>query len=384
MKNIQNLVNWNNFTIEDSKILVFATKGTATNDEYRILKLLQNFNIEVVPFERKSKLQSCFKIIQQALLTKPKLIVMEGTGLPGGLACLFARYFLKIPYVFSSGDAIAPFISINYPFLVPIVQLYEQILCRFCSGFIGWTPYLVGRALTFAAPKGVTAAGWAHFPRTSEQLAEHRVNLRKQLGIPENALVFGLLGSIVWNRRLQYCYGYELVRAFQRINRENVCILVVGDGDGLPHLKQLAGQDLNERIFLPGSVPFEQVLDYLAVLDVASLPQSVDGVGSFRYTTKISEYVSARLPVVTSHIPMAYDIGDDWVWKLPGDKPWEENYINALATLMQNVTEEEIVLKKNALPSQLKDFDSTRQIIRVTDFIRDILSSSEKNEVSKP
>lgn len=359
--------------MKDIKILVFATKGGKSNEEARILKLLQNFSFQVIPFERADKLKSFISIIRQALQIKPRLIAMEGTGVLGGVACLFLRWFYGIPYVFSSGDAIAPFINLNYPLLAPIVNVYEQMLCRFCAGFIGWTPYLVGRALTFGAPKGVTAAGWAYFSRTSEQLANSRVTIRKQLGIADDSLVFGLLGSIVLTQRFQYCYGYELVKAFQKINSKNITILVVGDGSGLDYLKQLAGEDLGKRIFLPGNVPYEQVLDYMAAMDVASLPQSVDAVGSFRYTTKVSEYVAAKLPVVTSQIPMAYDIGGDWVWRLPGAKPWEDCYIDALAVLMETITDEAISIKKKAIPIQLSDFDQEQQVVRVTDFINEIL-----------
>lgn len=206
-----------------------------------------------------------------------------------------------------------------------------------------------------------------------EQLADSRVKIRKQLGIPEDSLVFGLLGSIAWTQRFQYCYGYELLKAFHQTNRQDISILVVGDGSGLTYLQKLAAADLGKRIFLPGNVPLEQVLDYMAAMDVASLPQSVDGVGSFRYTTKISEYLAAKLPVVTSQIPMAYDICADWVWKLPGDKPWKDTYINSLANLMQQMTFEEIQIKQKAIPNQITDFDLEQQVVRVTNFINDIL-----------
>ena len=43
--------------------------------------------------------------------------------------------------------------------------------------------------------------------------------------------------------------------------------------------------------------------EFLAAFDLASLPQSVDRVGSFRYSTKLSEYLAAGLPIVTSQIP---------------------------------------------------------------------------------
>ncbi|MFQ4146221.1 glycosyltransferase [Chlorogloeopsis sp. ULAP02] len=360
--------------MKDAEILVFATKGTRSNEEARILKLLQNFKFQVVPFDRTDKFKSFISIIRQALQTKPRLVVMEGTGVLGGVACLLLQWFFGIPYIFSSGDAIAPFINLNYPLLAPIVSVYEQILCYFCAGFIGWTPYLVGRALTYGAPKGVTAAGWAYFSRTTEQLANSRVHIRQQLGIPHDALVFGLLGSIAWNRQFQYCYGYELVKAFQKINSKNIAILVVGDGSGLAYLKELAGKDLGNRIFLPGNVPYEQVLDYMAAMDVASLPQSVDAVGSFRYTTKLSEYVAAKLPVVTSQIPMAYDIGGDWVWRLPGAKPWEDSYIDALANLMQKITDKEIKTKKKVIPERLADFEEEQQILRVTNLVAEIIN----------
>ncbi len=226
--------------MEYRKILVFATKGSDSNEEARILQLLQSFSVQILPFNRTNRVKSFINIIKEAFKTKPQLIVMEGTGSLGGIACLFIRFFFGIPYIFSSGDAITPFINLKYPLLAPIVNIYEQMLCRFCAGFIGWTPYLVGRALTYGAPKGITAAGWEHFSRSLQQLNESRVTVRQKLGIAEDSLVFGILGSIAWMPRFGYCYGYELVKAFQKINRKNLSILVVGDGTGLSYLKEFS------------------------------------------------------------------------------------------------------------------------------------------------
>ncbi len=359
--------------MNQAKILAFATKGASSNEELRILTLLQAFDVVTFPFDYQAKRQSCWGIIQRAIAIKPQLIVMEGTGIAGGLACLYLTLIHRIPYVFSSGDAIAPFIGLKYPLLMPIFALYERILCRFCAGFIGWTPYLVGRSLTFGAPKAITAAGWAHFPSTPAQLEASRTAIRQQLGIPEQALVFGLLGSLVWNARFQYCYGYELIQAFRRINRPEVCLLIVGDGDGRSHLKTLAGKNLNQSVFLPGNVPLQQVLPYLSAMDVASLPQSVDRVGSFRYTTKVSEYWAANLPMVIGQTPMAYDVCRGWTWCIPGTQPWSETYINALAQIMTNLTQAEILTKKQAIPEQMPDFNQEQQVQRVSCFIADIL-----------
>ena len=140
------------------------------------------------------------------------------------------------------------------------------------------------------------------------------------------------MGSLGWHERAGYCYGAELVRAAARVERDDVFVLVVGDGSGRAHLEEIAGERLGRSVLLPGAVPREEVPLALAAMDVGSLPQSVDGVGAFRYTTKISEYLAANLPVVTGEIPLAYDLDEGWLWRLPGDSPWDERYLAALAT----------------------------------------------------
>jgi hypothetical protein len=118
-------------------------------------------------------------------------------------------------------------------------------------------------------------------------------------------------------------------------------------------------------------------MDHMATFDVASLPQSVDGVGSFRYTTKLSEYLAAGLPVVTGRIPMAYDLDDGWLWRLAGRTPWDDEYIEQLAKLMARADHDEIAAKRQSIPAHLPEFDRDRQIQRVTDFIRETFGVAE-------
>src|SRR4051812_48928204 len=108
-------------------------------------------------------------------------------------------------------------------------------------------------------------------------------------------------------------------------------------------------------------------------MDVGSLPQSVDQVGSFRYTTKISEYAQARLPIVTGRLPFAYDIARTWSWRLPGGAPWEDQYISELAALMEQVTPDAIAERRAKIPDDLGLFDAVDQQARVGAFIRELL-----------
>ena len=143
------------------RIFCFATQGTGHSDEARILELLAPLLPEPLPFDRAGKARSTARLALRLLRRRPDLVVMEGTGVGGGLAVLAARFLGGVPYVVSSGDAVGPYIGLRHRRLAPLAALYERLLCRFAAGFIGWSPYLVGRALTFGAPRAMTAASAA-------------------------------------------------------------------------------------------------------------------------------------------------------------------------------------------------------------------------------
>jgi hypothetical protein len=395
-----------------ARILALATKGSGTNEEDRLRLLLSGVDAEFVAFDKKAKKQSFLKVLATVFRERPDLLVMEGSGLAGGLVCLLARLLGRTRYVVSSGDAIGPFVGAHIALAGPIFALYERLLCRFSDGYIGWTPYLTGRAMTFGAPRGVTACGFAPMPlsrtlsatdagsemrpatgsstvepsslenfrdqrpewleKTDAAIARDAV--RSQLGIPESAIVFGIAGALVWNPRRRYCYGQELVEAIcKRPPRPDLCVLIVGGGTGLEMLKKMAADRIAKTVFFTDQVPGLEVSKYLAAMDVASLPQSRDGVGLFRYTTKISEYAASGLPIVTGRLPLAYDLDDGSMWRLPGHAPWSPEYVAALSDLMDSLSKEDLSIAKAKVNCIRPEFDPQRQVDRITSFINDML-----------
>jgi hypothetical protein len=349
------------------RVVCVATKGPGSNEEERILWLLRDHAPEAWPFDRTRKGRSALRLARRALRDRPDVIVLEGTGVAMGLAVMALRIAAGIPYVVSSGDAVGPFVAAHVRFAGLAAALYERALCRLSAGYIGWTPYLVGRALAFGAPRAMTAAGFAPFGTADEE----RAAVRAELEIPPDAIVFGIVGSLRWNERRRYCYGLELVRSLTDVSRDDVYVVVAGDGSGRDRLVEAATRGPRERIRLLGPVAQDSVPRLLAAMDVGSLPQSVDRVGAYRYTTKLSEYVAARLPVVTGEIPLAYDLDDGWIWRLPGDAPWDQRYISALTELMRTVTRDEVESKRARVPRGHPDFDRDRQRRRAGDFIGD-------------
>jgi glycosyltransferase involved in cell wall biosynthesis len=355
-----------------ARIVCFATQGHGHIEGERIRVLLEQLGAEEFAFDREHKLRSAWRLGRTVVAQRPQLLVMEGTGTAGGLILLAMRALLGVPYVVSSGDAVGPFLGLHSPALGALGGIYERLLCRYCAGFVGWTPYLAGRALTFGAPRAMTAAGWTR----SEPTDGARARVRGELGVSEQAIVVGLAGSLHWNERVGYVYGAEIVQAVLRSERADVVACIVGDGDGLQRLRELAGDELGKRVLLPGRVAPELVPDYLAAFDAGSLSQSVDAVGSFRYTTKLSEYLAVGLPVITGEVPLAYDLDEGYMWRLPGDAPWSATFVDSLSALLRGLTREEIDAKRaSARAARDTAFDRHAQQRRMSAFVGDILAA---------
>lgn len=352
------------------KILGFATQGSKGDDEHRLRALLGNLPVNYYPFEKQKKYRNLWKILSHIRSEQPQLVVMEGTGIAGGMAVILGRILYRTPYIVSSGDSVGPFIAQRHPTLGFLFNAYEKLLYKRSIGFIGWTPYLTGRALTFGSPYAMTAPGWAPFELQPEDRRQARATVRARLGIPEDHIVIGLVGSLNWNKRVGYCYGYELVRAMQSVEREDVTVIIVGDGSGMDHLERL---NKKNNVVLTGRVARDEVPVYLAAMDAASLPQSVDQVGSFRYTTKVSEYLSLALPIITGTIPMAYDLDSRWFYKIYGDQPWSAQYINGLSKWISGVTQDELKERASSIPPFIPHFNKTEQVSKVTEFVQDII-----------
>lgn len=357
-------------------VVCFATQGRGHIEGERIRVLLDSLAPDEFAFDRAHKLRSAIALFKKAQTQRPELIVMEGTGTAGGLTLLAVDALLGVPFVFSSGDAVGPYLGLHSRLLGLLGTVYERLLCRRCAGFVGWTPYLVGRALTYGAPRGMTAPGWTR----NEPSSGSRDRVRRALGVSDDTLLVGLVGSLHWNDKVGYVYGAELVQAVRRVQRRDLVVCIVGDGDGRGHLEELAGDDLGTRVLLPGRVAPEQVPDFLSAFDAGSLSQSVDSVGSFRYTTKLSEYVAAGLPIITGEVPLSYDLDDGYFWRLPGDAPWGSVHIDALVGFLQGLSLEEVARRRAAVAASKSDrFERPVQQQRMHDFIEDILAERARD-----
>lgn len=302
-------------------------------------------DITVVDLDRSSRKAALAQM--NTLLTQPwDLVYLESTGIGGGLPLIQAAK-RGLRYIVSSGDPVAGFFAITEgPVQGALFGAYEKQLYRKSVGFVGWTPYLTGRAIELGAPRAATVEG-AVDTSLFRPDPDARAAFRARHGIPPEQLVCGLVGSLVWSERQQYAYGLELVEALARTKRRDLTVLIVGDGDARARLEARVPSEKRSQIVFTGRLPEAEVVAAMNAMDVGFITQTLDALGMYRLTTKLPEYLACGLPVAMSPIPGFFDyVGTAAGWALPASHPGRESFWRACADWWETLTPEEIALRR--------------------------------------
>ena len=332
-------------------VLCIVTGGSG--DARRARRLLAALPVDVTVYEvdrSRPRLESFREIYALIRSRTWDLIFQEGTGIVGGLNLILAARQWGQSYVVSSGDPIGGFFRTTAgPVHGAVFSVYERLLYRSCAAFVGWTPYLAGLALQMGAPRAVTVEGAVDLDVFAPASDAQRAILRRRYGLTPSHLVCGVVGSIQWSKRQEYCYGLELVETLKHLRRPDVSLLIVGDGNGRAELERRVPAELADRVVFTGRVAPEEVVDTLNAMDVGFITQTLDGLGSFRLTTKLPEYLATGLPVAMSPIPGYFDyVGDDAGWALPAHHPASEAFHRACAAWLDGLDRGDANAKRSA------------------------------------
>ncbi|HEY0469760.1 MAG TPA: hypothetical protein VGC79_36470, partial [Polyangiaceae bacterium] len=64
----------------------------------------------------------------------------------------------------------------------------------------------------------------------------------------------------------------------------------------------------------------------------------------------------------------------DWFWRLEGDSPWDERYVEALTSMLSTLTVEAIAQRRSQVPESLPEFELDRQVSRFAQFLTDLVN----------
>lgn len=130
--------------------------------------------------------------------------------------------------------------------------------------------------------------------------------VRKAVGIPEDSLVVGLVGSLNWSTPRQSGYGLDVICALAHISDLPIWALIVGQGPGIEHLRRTSATlGVAGRTVLTGEVPHPAVPGLLCAMDVCVSTQSNDAIGRGRTTAKLPEYLACDRFVLATPVGTA-------------------------------------------------------------------------------
>lgn len=361
-------------------ILCVVTAGAGGQDEMRARLLAGRLardtgaSLDFAFADRQQNRRAVAKTLAGLIEQKPDLIYLEGSGISAGWPLIQAAKKGQ-RFVVSSGDPIAGFFRTTRGQLAGAAfAAYERRLMRSCAAFIGWTPYLTGRAIEMGARRAITVEGGADLGVFQPPSPAQKLAARKQLGLPADHLVCVVVGSLNWSSRQSYAYGLELIETLKQLKRHDVSLLIVGDGTGRAQLEARVPAALKERAVFTGRLPQQQVLQALHAADIGFVTQTLDGLGSFRLTTKLPEYLAAGLAVAMSPIPGFYDYVWPAGWALPAAHPASAEFATACAAWLDGLSPAQVQEKAALAPAIARQrFDYEVLADRFSQFLRDAL-----------
>jgi glycosyltransferase involved in cell wall biosynthesis len=360
-------------------VLCINTGGRGSLYELRARRLAATLSDEVTHFDvdrsvsRRHSSRAIWRLLQSR---KWDLVYQEGTGIAAGANLIRAAVAWRQPFVVSSGDPIGGFFQVTKGELVGrLFGIYEKMLYRHCAGFVGWTPYLTGRAIQMGARRGVTVEGAVDLQLFRPYPKDERLAARQSYGLNPGHLVCGVVGSLDWVRRQSYCYGLELIEALKRVKRQDLSILIVGDGNGRAILESAVSDTVRSRVVFTGRLPEAEVVRAINAMDVGFVTQTLDSLGNYRLTTKLPEYLACRVPVAMSPVPGFYDYVSTAGWPLPPYHPASAAFQRHCAAWLDSLHRDEVNEKASRareVASQCFDYESVGEKFR--SFVEGLLS----------
>ncbi|OGV42038.1 MAG: hypothetical protein A2X46_05645 [Lentisphaerae bacterium GWF2_57_35] len=130
---------------------------------------------------------------------------------------------------------------------------------------------------------------------------------------------------LVTHGTIQPRYGHEVIlQALPKIREHipHVRVIVVGDGEGMPEIRQLA-RDLHceDIVSFTGRVPLSSIPQLLIQADIGLVPLLKSPFSELCQPNKLFEYIALGIPVVASRLPAIEETFDDSCIRFvePGD-----------------------------------------------------------------
>jgi glycosyltransferase involved in cell wall biosynthesis len=174
------------------------------------------------------------------------------------------------------------------------------------------------------------------------------------------ALTIGVVGSIAWNRKQAFCYGWEVIEILNILRNLPIRGVIIGSGDGLALLAQQAkAYGITDKVVLTGWIDHDVMPQYINLLDVCLCTQSNDLVGRVRLTAKLPEYLACGRYIIATDVGNMRDFVQHAGVAIPSAGLHDQGYIKQVADHLTMLWERREMLEKglNGVDIARKYFD---------------------------
>lgn len=271
---------------------------------FHVSKVLDGVNVTVI---RPSILRIRYLEYLSMLLTYSREIrrqmdefnpdIVIGNSILSNLLLMRQAQRMGIPFVFLLVDAEHTLVSSEW--LRPAGKMIESRLLRRANLNIVVNETLREYAVAMGAPLAQTMVIRTGIDPKRYNPEVDGDNIRSEHGIDREDKVLLFMG---WLYRFSGLS--EVFKGMASLDREDVKLLVVGDGEAYEELKSVrTNLKLETRVIMTGKQPFRRMPEFIAASDVCLLPAQINETMRHIVPIKIYEYMSVSRPVVSTRLP---------------------------------------------------------------------------------
>lgn len=138
-------------------------------------------------------------------------------------------------------------------------------------------------------------------PSNFEQSDSGKNVIRERLNLPDSMRILLFQGGLSPHRNID-----KVVAAMAKVEVNNLCLVVLGDGPVKPTLLKIAKRKklLDNKVFFLDAVPQSELLAYSACADAGIIPYPHVDLNSLYCTpNKLFEFIAAKLPIIANESP---------------------------------------------------------------------------------
>jgi glycosyltransferase involved in cell wall biosynthesis len=229
-----------------------------------------------------------YDLVFKLIKTESDILVITGYESPGYWLALFYAKLSRRKFIFWNGTTLLSIRSSNF-----FVNLMRRIFIKNADAYLTYGTLAKEFLVHYGAKADKVVVGCntvdvAKFRQDSQSILPKKEEIKKQKGLPRLNIIFS--GQLIERKGLMV-----LLRAFQELNRDDIGLIVLGDGPEKEKYQNYCRENKIKNVFFEGHQPMNKIIEYYTIADVLVCPSSLEVWGLI-----INEAMACGLPIICS------------------------------------------------------------------------------------